>query len=125
MTKRKTPEDAALIMSAANFTPLEEYPGAGRAWKCRCEVCKSVVTPRLSTVQMGVGCASCAGLAKISPEEARAIFESANLQPIGKYRNSRAKWQAICKICNATVSPSVSYVKKNKSGCKYCSNKKL
>ena len=123
MSRRKSAEEAEAIMRSANFTPLEEYPGAGKAWKCRCDICKKEVSPRLSTVQMGVGCVSCAGLSKITLAEAIAIFEAANLQPTGEYKNSRSPWSAVCKTCNQEVSPSVYYVKRNRSGCKYCSNK--
>ncbi len=123
MSKRKSPEEARATMLAANFEPLEDYPGAGKSWKCKCLVCKNIVTPRLSTVQMGIGCAHCAGLAKIPLQEAMAIFEKANLQPIGEYKNARSPWKSVCKVCNHETSSSVSYVKKHGSGCKFCADK--
>lgn len=123
MSKRFSDEEAAQKMRAANFSPLEDYPGAGKSWKCKCLVCGNTVSPRLSTVQMGVGCVYCAGLAKISIEEAKEIFVHANLEPIGVYKNSKSPWKSICKVCSNEVSPSVYYVKATGSGCKYCSNK--
>ncbi len=125
MSKRFSDEEAAQKMKDANFLPLESYPGAGKAWKCKCLACGNTVSPRLSTVQMGVGCAHCAGLAKISQEEAHEIFSHANLEPIGTYKNSKSPWRSICKICKNEVSPSVYYVKANGTGCKYCSYKAL
>ena len=116
MSKRFSEEEAVKRMQAANFQPLEAYPGAGKSWKCECTVCGNTVSPRLSTVQMGIGCVFCAGLAKISIEEARDIFARANLEPIGEFKNSRSPWKSICLNCNNEVSPSVYYVKNNGSG---------
>jgi len=123
VSKRFSDEEAVKRMQAANFQPLEAYPGAGKSWKCECTVCGNTVSPRLSTVQRGIGCVFCAGLAKISIEEAKDIFARANLEPIGEFKNSRSPWQSICLNCKNEVSPSVHYVKNSGSGCKYCSNK--
>jgi hypothetical protein len=72
---------------------------------------------------MGAGCVHCAGLAKITLDEAIAIFEAADLLPIGEYKNSKTPWKAQCKKCKRVVTPSVYYVKSNGNGCKYCSNR--
>lgn len=53
MSRLKSPEGAEAIMWAANFTPLQDYPGAEKAWKCRCDTYGKEVASRLSTVQMG------------------------------------------------------------------------
>ena len=86
--KRKVdPKSALIIARKAGAIPLEDYPGAGR-WKCECKKCKRVIFPTLRRMRNGQNpCGWCAGV-RIDPQEAKQVFLSAGLQPIGKYPGS-------------------------------------
>jgi hypothetical protein len=49
------PDAAAALMRHAGLEPLEDYPGALRPWRCRCNRCSRTVRPCYSTVQRGSG----------------------------------------------------------------------
>ena len=54
-------KDAKKLMITAGLIPLEPFPGAAKKWKCRCQTCKRVVTPRYTSVQgRQGGCRFCA-----------------------------------------------------------------
>lgn len=108
-------------MRAANFEPLEDYPGAGVNWKCRCLKCGNEVSPRLSSIKRGGGCVYCAGLAKVTAEEALAIMQSANIEPLTRFPGYREKWKSKCLRCERVIHPSAASVKLG-TGCRYCGN---
>jgi recombinational DNA repair protein (RecF pathway) len=54
-------KDAKKLMRMNNLEPLEPFPGAGKKWKCKCQVCKRTVSPRYTSIQSGQGgCRWCA-----------------------------------------------------------------
>ena len=54
-------KDAKKLMIINNLKPLEPFPGAVNRWKCKCETCKRIVTPRYTSVRGGQGgCGFCA-----------------------------------------------------------------
>lgn len=54
-------KDAKKLMRLNDLEPLEPFPGAGKKWKCKCKVCKRIVTPRYTSIQSGQGgCRFCA-----------------------------------------------------------------
>jgi hypothetical protein len=117
---RVDPGEAAGVMKAAGFTPLEPYPNASTPWLCRCDTCKRKIRPLYTHVKKGVGCKYCSGCGVV-PEEAVAIMEAAGLTPLEPYTNANAPWLCRCENCNQTIRPSYSSVKSG-SGCKYCAN---
>lgn len=55
------PDDYDRAFLEANLTPLEPYVSASDARRCRCNLCRNVVTPRHSDLQRGQGgCKYCA-----------------------------------------------------------------
>jgi hypothetical protein len=60
MAERGDPEAASATMREAQLEPLEPFEDADKPWRCRCTVCRRVVTPRLSNVRIGLGCLHCA-----------------------------------------------------------------
>jgi len=120
MTKKLSLNEAAKIMRAANFEPQESYPGAGKRWKCICTICQNEVTPRLSTVQNGIGCVYCAGLAKVSEEEAIRILIKAHIRPLVEFPGYRKKWKSRCMVCEREITPTAASVKLRGKGCIYC-----
>jgi len=59
---KRTPEAAAVaIMFEADIKPLEAYVNMNSPWKCRCLICKRIITPSLGNVKSGhKGCIYCA-----------------------------------------------------------------
>jgi len=55
------PAEAAAEMREAGLEPLEDYPGTGKPWRCRCLKCEKEVTPVLGSIRSGRGgCKYCA-----------------------------------------------------------------
>lgn len=53
-------EDAKNLMRMSGLEPLIAYPGARKEWKCRCQGCGAIVSPRYDNVRSGQGgCSSC------------------------------------------------------------------
>ena len=60
-SKRTAQAEAIAIMFKADIKPLEPYTNMNAPWKCRCLVCKRIVTPSLANVKSGHnGCVYCA-----------------------------------------------------------------
>lgn len=59
---KRTPEAAAVaVMFKADIKPLEPYVNMNLPWKCRCLICKRIITPTLGNVKSGhKGCVYCA-----------------------------------------------------------------
>ncbi len=57
---RTDPDEAVEIMRGAGLEPLEPYPGANSAWRCRCNSCQREVAPVIGTIRAGGGCRYCA-----------------------------------------------------------------
>jgi hypothetical protein len=55
--KRK---DALQIAKSAKLKPLEPYKSMHASWKCKCLICKKIVSPSLNSLQRGGGCKYCA-----------------------------------------------------------------
>ena len=79
-------DDAVAVgtMMAAGVTPLEPFPGSDKPWKCQCDTCGTVVTPRHSSVRWGNGaCNECGnvkgGAANATPKPGQSL---ADLHPV-------------------------------------------
>lgn len=60
-SKRSPQADAVAIMFKADIKPLEPYVNMNAPWKCRCLICKRIITPALANVKSGhSGCVYCA-----------------------------------------------------------------
>jgi hypothetical protein len=54
-------DEARAVMLAANFEPLEPYPGSSRPWRCRCRRCGLESGPTYGNVsRLGTACKHCA-----------------------------------------------------------------
>jgi len=56
---RITQEEAFATLRAANFEPLEPYPGFAKPWKNRCTQCGQESEPRYVNVKSGSRCRFC------------------------------------------------------------------
>lgn len=123
--KRKVdPTSALIIARKAGAIPLEDYPGAGR-WKCECKKCKRVIFPTLRRMRNGQNpCGWCAGV-RVDPQEAKQVFLSAGLKPIGKYPGSSKPWASICQNCGARGERSLSTLRAGRYACGFCAGRKM
>jgi len=124
-------EVAVAAMFKAGLTPLEDFQGSDKPWKCRHEACGAIVTPAYSSIRSGQGgCRSCGyaegGRKNLFPtEEAVQIMLSANMKPLEPFVKSRLPWKSECLKCHKTIFPSLINVKNLKSKCIYCSQMKV
>ena len=118
-------DDVTEILEKAKLKPLEVFPGSKKPWKCKCLNCGETVSPTFSSVKQGGGCRFCArkkvGLAnKTNEREAINIMKAAGLKPLEPYLGSGIPWKCRCMKCKNVITPRLSMVKSNKSGCAYC-----
>jgi recombinational DNA repair protein (RecF pathway) len=110
------------IMLKANFTPLEEYRGAEKPWRCTCQKCGRESSPRLRSVrERGSGCKYCSGNAVV-PEEAIAEMLSKGLSPLSEFPGASKPWLSNCKECGSEVKPRLADIRMGHSGCKKCAD---
>lgn len=108
------------MMVAAGLEPLEQYPGAGRGWRCRCLGCLREVTPRYASVQRGRGgCLWCAGR-RLDPAQAEGLMVDAGLQPLEPYPGATKPWRCRCVRCGAIVRPLYNNIQQGFGGCRAC-----
>jgi hypothetical protein len=103
--------------------PLEQYPGAGKQWRCRCLTCGDQVRPRYSSIKQGWGgCGRCGRLAQSRTQrapEAEAIvdFRAVGLEPLEPYVNVMTPWRSQCQRCGREVSPLLNNIRRGQVGC--------
>jgi len=124
-------KDAIAVMKKAGLKPLVPYPGNSKPWKSQCLKCKSIVNPRYKQINRGTGgCSSCgrkkaAESNTTNSDVALKIFREHGLEPLVPFVNGNTGWKAKCVKCGKTVSPKLSAVKANDSGCAYCAGRRI
>jgi hypothetical protein len=116
-----------LEMIHRGVTPLIPYPGSNRPWKCECQVCGSIVTPRYYTVVKSGkgGCNVCAKRnaaqhsKRAAEKRAIEIAKRLNLKPISEYKGAHQIWVLECLICG-NVASKKAYSVSNGKGCLKC-----
>jgi hypothetical protein len=131
MPGRLDHEAAASFMIEHGLEPLEQYPGAGKQWRCRCLACGDEVMPRHTNIKQGWGgCGRCGRRARSrtqrgSEEKAIAEFRAAGLEPLEPYVNVMTPWRSQCRRCGRVVSPLLNNIRNGQGGCEYCSGKRV
>jgi hypothetical protein len=111
--------------------PLEQYPGTGKQWRCRCLACGDEVRPRYSNIKPGWGgCPRCRRLAQSErqrgPEpEAIADFRAVDLEPLEPYVNVMTPWRSQCRNCGREVTPLLNNIRKGQGSCGWCVGKRV
>jgi hypothetical protein len=115
-------DEAVQIMKQAGFQPLTKYPGAKKAWRCKCLTCNRKVSPQLASVKnRGVGCVYCSG-SKVDIRDAIKLMKSTGLKPIEPYKSSTSPWKCICQKCKREVTPTYSSIREGQGGCRFCAD---
>jgi hypothetical protein len=119
-------ETAASLMIEHGLEPMEQYPGAGKQWRCRCLTCGDEVRPRFTNIKQGWGgCRRCGRRAQSrtqrgSEEKAIADFRAADLEPLEPYVNVMTAWRSQCRRCGREVSPLLNNIRNGQGGCGWC-----
>jgi hypothetical protein len=122
---RRDGAEAAAKMLEFGWRPLEDYPGAGKRWSCRCIVCGVIKPKRLSHVQEGLtACTNCAGR-DISDESARQLMLQADLEPLVEYPKSLQPWLCRCRRCGHVGTPTYAKVRARGHQCGFCRADKI
>jgi len=119
-------DEARKIAQSKKLTPLEPYKGSAANWKCKCQRCGQIVSPRLNTLRISVyGCGYCAG--KIVKEsDAVKKMKASKLKPLVPYPgNSGEPWLSECLKCHREVSPSYNGIVAGQGGCIWCAGKRV
>lgn len=121
--KRVDPDEAKGSMGAADFEPLEPYPGVDVPWRCLCNVCGNEVAPTYTSVRNDHGCAWCAGM-RVDPDEAVRLANAVGLEPLERYPGYSRGWLCRCLECDKRVSPHFSTIR-NGGGCAWCAGNRI
>lgn len=126
-----TPEFAFEQAQTRGYEPLEDYPGAMSHWRCRHIPCGREVLATLNTLMSGKGCCMDCGVAsraeknRYTAEEAVAVMQKFDLEPLEEFPGYMEKWRCTHRACGREITTTFWYVKFRESGCKYCSSKGL
>ncbi|MFE7779190.1 hypothetical protein ACFU5O_36035 [Streptomyces sp. NPDC057445] len=122
---------AVAIMRAAGLEPLEPYPGANVAWKCRCAKNAHKVAPTFTSVRVGMssGCRYCGRVAAgerrraAGQEKAEADMRAAGFEPLEPYPGAGARWRCRHVACGRTVHPRLFKIRAGGGGCRACAGR--
>lgn len=113
-------EEALELLTRRGFTPLVDFPGGSKLWKCIHNPCGQEVKVRVTYLRGGgKGCNFCSGLLPISSVKATKLFKARGFTPLVKFSGSKKPWKSRHNVCGRIVYPSYQSVKSG-SGCKYC-----
>jgi len=110
-SNRLPPEEAnEMMFRRGNVTPLEPYKSMNTPWRCRCNSCGKVVTPRLASVRNGNGaCRYCAAVnlaesRRVSPDVAISDLKRiGKATPLEPYPGSQKPWLCKCDMCGKEI----------------------
>ncbi|MFB7467079.1 hypothetical protein ACFCZ1_26890 [Streptomyces sp. NPDC056224] len=117
--RRIDAEEACSLMRANGFEPLDPYPGASVAWRCRCTTCGKESRPMYSGVKgRRYGCGHCARSAPLDPQDCATEMRSHGFEPLEPYPGSDKRW--LCRCPNGhDVHLRLTGVRTGK-GCRMC-----
>lgn len=110
--------------SNGNITPFMVKPKSNVSYFWECPDCGDIYPAPPANRIKGTGCASCAGVKKLTHEEfERRVHQNhPNLILLGKYQNSTERVRCECMTCGHTWDATPHSITTGK-GCKKCWNK--
>jgi hypothetical protein len=133
MSKRLDDDEARIVMIKAGVEPLVTYPGNVKRWKSKCVKCGAIIYPMRSNIQKGQGACKPCGTAKAHSKTRlketsarREIIRIGNFTPFehAPFLGVDVPWEGICNFCGKRSKPTLTNVRKTKSGCASCGNRK-
>lgn len=124
--KAAEPTGARARLRELGFHPVEPYKNAHTPWAVRCLLCGATTSLTWSNAQRRrrVGCNECSG-SRRREDAAIAIMNQHGLEPVGAYTGANTPWPSRCQRCGQFVAPTLSNIRRGKSGCAYCSAKRV
>lgn len=122
--KAVVPDEAVKIMHSRGFITLEPYPGALNKWRVRCKKCRNEFETYFYSTKDKTGCKYCEGTA-VDMKLVNLKMKELNLKPLVKFPGATTGWKSQCLVCLRIVTPDWSHLKNRKSGCAYCSKKRV
>ena len=113
------PSEAEATMWGAGLEPLAPYPGSKAPWLCACLRCRRKVSPSVSSVRSGKGCAYCSGN-RVDPGEAVALMRASGLDPLEPYPGATSAWHCRCRECHRELTSTYQSVSSG-ARCAFCS----
>jgi hypothetical protein len=107
-----TQEEADKFFLRIKLKPLEPYINSGTPRKCECQVCKSIVFPRLNDVKKAKSCVKCQSKLsgkkiRLSQKKVDAIAKRMKIKLLDSYVNSHTPIKAKCLVCNKMIYPTI------------------
>lgn len=112
--------------SNGNITPFMVKPKSNVAYYWKCPACGEIYPAPPANRIAGTGCASCAGVKKLTHEEFehRVHENHPNINLLGKYQSSAERVKCQCTICGQIWNATTQSITTGK-GCKKCWNKSM
>lgn len=119
-----SPKQILNRISEANLELIGPPPNSSAdKFLVRCGICGLETHKTLSNLRKGYkNCQFCARNSVIQEEEARELYLSVGLEPLGPFPGGKGGWKSKCTTCGEIVSPHYTSVTKGR-GCKFCSGK--
>jgi hypothetical protein len=107
-----TQEEADQFFLRIKLKPLEPYVNSGTPRKCECQVCGSIVYPRLGDVKKAKSCLKCQGKLsgikkRLSQKKIDDITKRMKVELLEPYINSRTPIKSKCLVCNMIIYPTI------------------
>lgn len=131
LRRRTAEEDALKVMARARLTPLEPFPGGGRPWRARCDVCGETVAPRFQTIRAGASCRVCTDRAsgmrrRLSEQEVSSTLELAGMVAAESYVGNGRPIRCRCVVCNRVTAVRLSNLRSGqKVACIWCAGQRV
>lgn len=119
-----TEAEADKFFLRIKLKPLEPYINSGTPRKCECQVCGSIVFPRLGDVKKAKSCVKCQGKLlgkkiRLTQKQVDAIAKKMKIKLLEAYTNSHTPIRSKCLVCNKIIHPTIGRLSAG-MGCKYC-----
>jgi len=118
------PSEAVKIMRKRGYITLEPYPGALNKWLVKCVKCKNEFQTYFYSSNTEKRCKYCMG-AKVDMKVVNLRMKELQLQPLVKFPGVQTGWKSRCLVCQRIVTPDWSHLRYRKSGCAYCSKRRV
>jgi hypothetical protein len=127
LSRRISNSVAESYMLKAGFKPLAPYKTAHSEWKCRCLVCKRIISTTYWTVKTSnstkKGCATCKGV-KVDLKIVLEKMKAAKLKPLEPYQTNSYLWRCKHLDCGRIVYVPYKEIQAGQGGCGICRYKK-
>ncbi|MEN9646625.1 MAG: hypothetical protein RL238_3294 [Actinomycetota bacterium] len=120
--------DAVDVMTLAGMQPIEDFPGAGKPWRCVCLICGRVGTPTYNNVRrQGGACAHCrhtkSSITRIhgNADNMNELMLAAGFEPLTEYPGRARPWLCRHTRCGSEVAVVAGRIAAG-GGCPACSS---